>query len=125
MKILRLAVAVLLSPSVSILAAQPPPPAKDASGPPVPLIVDAHPAPYRAIIYPQTNLGHGRFDMKNASVLDLVTFAFDRYDYAILGGPTWIDLDRFDVAAKVDTPPLPKADANAATATAAPPPQPL
>ena len=85
-----------------------------------PLVVDAHAAPYRGNIYPQTNLGHGRFDMKNASILDLVTFAFDKYDYAVLGGPTWIDFERFDVAAKVDTPPPPKPNPDPAAAPAAP-----
>jgi uncharacterized protein (TIGR03435 family) len=122
MKILCIAAALLLAPSASILLAQGPVPAKDQVQP-VPtesLIVDAHPAPYRAIIYPQTNLGHGRFDMKNASILDLVTFAFDKYDYAVLGGPTWIDLDRFDVAAKVDTPPPPKPNPDPAAAPTPP-----
>jgi uncharacterized protein (TIGR03435 family) len=104
-----------------MLFAQTPAPAKDAQPPAAgPLIVDVHPAPYRAIVYPQTNLGHGRFDMKNASVLDLVTFAFGKYDYAVLGGPTWIDFDRFDVAAKVDTPPPPKPNPDPAAAPTAP-----
>jgi uncharacterized protein (TIGR03435 family) len=66
------------------------------------------------MIYQQFNLGHGRFDMMNSSILDLVSWAFNKRDYAILGGPTWIDLDRFDVAAKVDAPPPPKPDPNSA-----------
>ena len=98
------------------------PAAKDpASAPDTgPLIVDVTPAPYRGQIYDNVNLGHGRFDMKNASVLDLVTWAFNKYDYAVLGGPTWIDLDRFDVAAKVDTPPPPKPNPDPAAAPAPP-----
>jgi uncharacterized protein (TIGR03435 family) len=121
MKIIRRAFTLLVFCS-PILLAQAPAAQKDPASKPDtgPLIVDVHPAPYRAIIYPQTNLGHGRFDMKNASILDLVTFAFDRYDYAVLGGPTWIDFDRFDVAAKVDTPPPPKPNPDPAAAPAAP-----
>lgn len=118
MKSLRLAAAVLLFPSASLLAAQTPAAAKDTLAPH--LVVDVHPAPYRAIIYPQSNLGHGRFDLRNASILDIVTEAFNKYDYAVLGGPTWIDLDRFDVAAKVDTPAPPKPNPDPAVAPSAP-----
>lgn len=121
MRIVSRTLALLFLPWAAMLFAQTPAPGKDAPPPATgPLMVDAHPSPYRAIIYPQTNLGHGRFDMKNASVLDLVTWAFDKYDYAVLGGPTWIDLDRFDVAAKVDTPPPPKPNPDPAAAPAAP-----
>jgi uncharacterized protein (TIGR03435 family) len=122
MKIIRRAFPLLFAFCSPLLFAQAPAAQKDPASPPDtgPLIVDAHPAPYRAMIYPQTNLGHGRFDMKNASVLDLVTFAFDKYDYAVLGGPTWIDFDRFDVAAKVDTPPPPKPNPDPAAAPVAP-----
>ena len=81
---------------------------------PGPLLVDITPAPYRGQIYGNINLGHGRFDYRNASILDLVTWAFDQRDYAVLGGPTWIDLDRFDVSAKVDISPPPKPDSNPA-----------
>jgi uncharacterized protein (TIGR03435 family) len=110
------AFALLLASFVPQLLAQAPATAKDAPPPAAtgPLIVDVIASPYRGQIYNNSNLGHGRFDMKNATVLDLVTRAFDKYDYAVLGGPTWIDLDRFDVAMKVDTPPPPKADPNAA-----------
>jgi uncharacterized protein (TIGR03435 family) len=113
--------AVLFAACSMTLSAQTAVPAKDAASTqnPGPLIVDARPAPYRGMIYPDINLGHGRFDYRNGSVLDLVTWAFDRYDYAVLGGPTWVDLDRFDVIAKVDTPPPPKPDANPGAAPAA------
>jgi uncharacterized protein (TIGR03435 family) len=98
-----------------------PAPKDPASAPDTgPLIVDVTPSPYRGQIYDNVNLGHGRFDMKNASILDLVTWAFNKYDYAVLGGPTWIDLDRFDVAAKVDTPPPPKPNPDPAAAPAPP-----
>jgi len=59
-KILRIAVALLLAPSPSILLAQKPVPAK-APAPPVstePLVVDVHPAPYRGSINVSFNIGN-------------------------------------------------------------------
>jgi uncharacterized protein (TIGR03435 family) len=122
MKIIRRALGSSLVFCCSLLPAQAPSTQKDAApaADAGPLIVDVKPAPYRGQIYDNVNLGHGRFDMKNASILDLVTWAFDKYDYAVLGGPTWIDLDRFDVAAKVDTPPPPKPNPDPAATPAAP-----
>ena len=105
MKILRLAVALLLAPFASMLLAQTPAPAKD-SAPPAstePLIVDVHPSPYRAVIWYRTNIGNQRFDMRDASILDMVSLAYDRENGAVLGGPSWIDFDRFDVAAKISS----------------------
>jgi uncharacterized protein (TIGR03435 family) len=125
MKIIRRVFVLLLAICSPTLLAQAPTAAPTTKDPTSaadtgPLIVDVKPAPYRGQIYDNVNLGHGRFDMKNASVLDLVTWAFEKYDYAVLGGPTWIDLDRFDVAAKVDTPPPPKPNPDPAAAPAAP-----
>lgn len=100
MNVFRLAAALLLAPSATILLAQPPTPAKDAPTPATgPLAVDVHASPYRAKVYYSMNLGHQRFDMRDASILDLITFAYDREEDAVLGGPPWIDWDRFDVVA--------------------------
>lgn len=85
-----------------MLLAQTPVPAKDqAAGGTEPLAVDVHASPYRAKVYYSMNLGHQRFDMRDASVLDLITFAFNREDEAVLGGPPWITFDHFDVVASV------------------------
>jgi uncharacterized protein (TIGR03435 family) len=121
MKILSRAFALFIASWTPVMLAQAPAPAKDAAPPADtgPLLVDAKPAPYRGSISGSINLGHGRFDYRNASVLDLITWAYDKYDYAVLGGPTWIDLDRFDVAAKVDIAPPPKPDTNPASAPVA------
>ena len=102
MKIPRLA-AVLLASSASILLAQPPAPAKAPPPPGLdePLIVDAHTSPYRATVYYKTNIGNQRFDMRDATLLDIISVAYGRQDETILGGPTWIDFDPFDVVAKV------------------------
>ena len=76
--------------------------AKDALPPAAgPLIVDVHPSPYRATIFYRMNLGHQRFDMRDATLLDLIVFAYGREPAAILGGPSWIDFDHFDLIASV------------------------
>jgi uncharacterized protein (TIGR03435 family) len=101
MKILRLAAATLLASSTFLLFAQTPAPAPPAST--EPLIVDVRPSPYRAVIWYRTNIGNQRFDMRDASILDMISFAYDRENGAILGGPNWIDFDRFDVVAKISS----------------------
>jgi uncharacterized protein (TIGR03435 family) len=105
MKILRVAAATLLASSTFILFAQTPAPARDPAPPAStePLVVDVHPSPYRAVIWYRTNIGNQRFDMRDASILDLISLAYDRENDAILGGPNWIDFDRFDVVAKISS----------------------
>ena len=105
MKILRLAAAALLVSSTFTLFAQTAAPAKDPAPPASaePLIVDVHPSPYRAVIWYRTNIGNQRFDMRDASILDLISLAYDRENSAVLGGPSWIDFDRFDVVAKISS----------------------
>jgi uncharacterized protein (TIGR03435 family) len=109
MNILRLAVAVLLAPSASMLLAQTAAPAKNAQPAPTePLIVDVHASPYRPKIVYKTNISNQRFDMRNATIFDMIEFAYglgeqddDRENAAIVGGPSWIDFDRFDISAKI------------------------
>jgi uncharacterized protein (TIGR03435 family) len=110
MKILRIAVALLLASSASVLLAQRPVPAKEPAQPALaePLIVDVHSAPYRPKIVYKTNIGNQRFDMRNATIFDMIEFAYglgeqddDRENAAIVGGPAWIDFDRFDVSAMI------------------------
>jgi uncharacterized protein (TIGR03435 family) len=105
MRILRLAAAALLASSTFILFAQTPAPAKDPTPPSStePLIVDLHPSPYRAVIWYRTNIGNQRFDMRDASILDMISLAYDREKRAIIGGPSWIDFDRFDVITKISS----------------------
>src|SRR6266571_3173580 len=43
----------------------------------------------------------GRYDLRNASMVDLVSTAYAISDQALLvDGPSWIVYDRFDIAAK-------------------------
>jgi uncharacterized protein (TIGR03435 family) len=118
MRILRLGVAALVLSSTLVLCAQTPTPAKSSapSASTEPLIVDVHPSPYRGVIWYRTNIGNQRFDMRDASVVDLISMAYDREKGAILGGPTWIEFDRFDVVARISA--LKERPANAGPAAA-------
>jgi uncharacterized protein (TIGR03435 family) len=121
MKIASHVLALLaFSGSVSLLAQAPAakasPPAPDG-----PLIADVHAGPYYPKIVWKLNAGKQRFDMRNATVFEMIDFAFglgeqddDREDAAIVGGPAWIDFDRFDVAAAI---PAPKTSGSAAGGT--------
>lgn len=44
---------------------------------------------------------NGRYEMKNATMLDLVRLAYGFSADTIAGGPNWLELDRFDVIAKI------------------------
>lgn len=111
--------AVLLIAHPCILLAQTVSPAKyqAAGSPEAPLIVDVHASPYRASINYTVNISKRRFDMHNATIVNMIDFVYGREDddgrenEAVSGGPTWIDLDRFDVVAVIpaDRPALPGA----------------
>ena len=99
MKILRCAVALLLASFASMLFAQTPVAAKDQAppAPTGPLIVDVHPSPYLStnfyayrstFYYNSINIGDQRFDMRDATILEMLSLAYNREDDAILGGPT-------------------------------------
>jgi uncharacterized protein (TIGR03435 family) len=42
----------------------------------------------------------GRYDVREATMVDLISLAYDLEPDKILGGPRWLDWDRFDVFAK-------------------------
>jgi uncharacterized protein (TIGR03435 family) len=66
-----------------------------------------HPSPYRPSINYTVSAGRGRVDIRNATLVNLIDFAHGiedddgREDASIVGGPSWLDFDRFDVAALV------------------------
>lgn len=43
----------------------------------------------------------GRYELKFGTIVDLIRVAYDMNNDRILGGPSWLELDRFDVAAKM------------------------
>jgi uncharacterized protein (TIGR03435 family) len=85
-------------------------PAKDQASPAPtgPLIVDVHSSPYSSTFYySNTNIGDQRVDMRDATLLDIISAAYMRQNNDILGGPSWIGFDRFDVTAKISSLKLP------------------
>ena len=42
----------------------------------------------------------GRYDLRNATMLDMITTAYGLDPDMVLGGPNWLERDRFDVVAK-------------------------
>jgi uncharacterized protein (TIGR03435 family) len=51
----------------------------------------------------------GRFNTYNATLRALITFAYQIQDYQLVGGPSWIANDRFDIVAKMEGDPPPVA----------------
>ncbi len=43
----------------------------------------------------------GRYEIKTATMVDLIKIAYDFDTDKVLGGPNWLEMDRFDVIAKV------------------------
>src|SRR6202030_4724303 len=43
----------------------------------------------------------GRYEVKAATMVDLVRIAYGFDPDKVLGGPNWLEMDRFDVIAKV------------------------
>jgi len=41
-----------------------------------------------------------RYDLRKATVLDMIGFAYGIDQDSIVGGPNWLEFDRFDIAAK-------------------------
>src|SRR5439155_23793503 len=51
----------------------------------------------------------GRFGAQNATLLELIQFAYQVQPFSVMGGPTWAGSDRWDVVAKLEgiPPPVP------------------
>jgi uncharacterized protein (TIGR03435 family) len=45
----------------------------------------------------------GRYELRNATMVDLVAIAYNLAPEKVLGGPTWLESDRFDIVAKPPT----------------------
>jgi uncharacterized protein (TIGR03435 family) len=41
-----------------------------------------------------------RYEVKNATMVDLISLAYSSNSTKILGGPSWLEMDRFDIIAK-------------------------
>ena len=42
----------------------------------------------------------GRYDVRKATMMDLIRLAYEVEPHAVIGGPDWLEFDRFDIAAK-------------------------
>jgi len=100
-----LARAVLLAVISSTAFAQSPPapaplaPAKDA---PSFEIADVHVAPKAINMFSRTSPPRaGRYEIHSATIVDLIRFAYGFDPDKILGGPNWLEMNRYDVIAKV------------------------
>jgi uncharacterized protein (TIGR03435 family) len=51
----------------------------------------------------------GRYEVKNATMVDLIRIAYGFDPDKVLGGPNWLEMDRFDVLAKVPADTTPEA----------------
>jgi uncharacterized protein (TIGR03435 family) len=96
---------VLTTPGIACLlaltAASVVPFAQSAS--PVFEAADVHASPRRAEsqLRPSFFLLSGRYNVRNATLVDLIATAYDISGDKVVGGPTWLEFDRFDIVAKL------------------------
>lgn len=62
-------------------------------------IADIHPSPPRFIAAMRTGWSHGIYELRQATVVDLIQTAWNVDADHVLGGPEWLELDRFDIVA--------------------------
>jgi len=110
MKKIYVATALLLGSTVSIVLTQTPASAmsQETSGSTEPQVVEVHASAYRPKLDASTNISNQRFDMRDATLLDMITLAWGRREETVLGGPPWIGFYHFDLAAKIDSLRAPK-----------------
>jgi uncharacterized protein (TIGR03435 family) len=81
----------------AVVAAQAPAPAASFD------VADVHVRPHSSNPNPQMTGGAlrgGRYDVRNATMLDFISLAYGVDSQAVLGGPNWLARNRFDVIAK-------------------------
>jgi uncharacterized protein (TIGR03435 family) len=62
---------------------------------------EIHPTPHTNTPYMTGGMLHGdRYLLHNASMVDMIALAYGLEADNVLGGPAWLDLDRFDVSAR-------------------------
>lgn len=63
---------------------------------------DIHPAAKAPNAFARTTpVRNGRYEIRNANMVDLVRIAYGFDPDKVVGGPNWLELDRFDLIAKV------------------------
>ena len=79
-----------------------------AGAPPAFDLADVHVSPHVTNPYMRGGVLRGsRYSVRTASMLDLISSAYGMDSSKVLGGPSWLDTDRFDIEAKApaNTPP--------------------
>ena len=72
-----------------------------AETPPAFDLADVHVSPHVTNPYMRGGvLRGGRYDVRTASMLNLISAAYGVDAEKVIGGPSWLDTDRFDIAAK-------------------------
>jgi uncharacterized protein (TIGR03435 family) len=63
-------------------------------------IADVHVSPRSTALVMRTSTRPGRYEVHNATMVDLIRTAYGFDADKVLGGPNWVEYDRFDVIAK-------------------------
>jgi uncharacterized protein (TIGR03435 family) len=58
---------------------------------------DIHPSPPNTILEMRSRFVHGRYELRNATLVDLIQTAWNVDPDKVVGGPDWLDTNRFDV----------------------------
>jgi uncharacterized protein (TIGR03435 family) len=64
-------------------------------------IADVHASPHRVFPLMQTQIHDGRYVVRQATMVDLIASAYDLDPNLVQGGPTWLEMNRFDIIAKI------------------------
>ena len=66
-------------------------------------VADVHASPPRPDSQQRPSFGllNGYYNARNATLVDLIAAAYDISGEKIVGGPTWLEFDRFDIVAKL------------------------
>jgi uncharacterized protein (TIGR03435 family) len=62
---------------------------------------DVHVSPPSSVPFPQFGAMGIRYVVRNATLVDLVSTAYGVESDAVIGGPAWLEKDRFEIVAKV------------------------
>jgi uncharacterized protein (TIGR03435 family) len=71
--------------------------------------VDVHASAKSTNPFPRTTVRGGRYELKTATMVDLIRTAYGFDSEKVVGGPNWLELDRFDVIGKLPEEATPEA----------------
>jgi uncharacterized protein (TIGR03435 family) len=74
---------------------------QSANSPPAFALADVHVSPRSTSSVMRVSSRAGRYEIRNATMVDLIRTAYTVDPENVLGGPSWLEYDRFDVVALV------------------------